>query len=336
MYLCAVNNILAEIMPRQERLQSATGIYHIMLGMKNDSNGAPTRWNYYITDHLGSTRMVVDSNDSIRETINYYPFGSEMRMENPALLNGDTSHPFRFTGKELDRQNSLNMYDFGARLFDVAGVPMWTSVDPLAEKYYSTSPYAYCAGDPVNKVDPNGKLVVFAKGVSDNFKKNFVKSVQHLNEHGCGGMLKALNDSKKIYYIAESKSGSNSFDYKTKTILWNSQMGLKTNDAHYLSPTTLLNHEVDHALEYDKNPKTFIENLKSYDDSHPDNLYGNPEEKRVIIGSEQTTAKALGEINDNEVTRTDHSGYHVMMEGPTSNKPIEEEKEFIFTKERIK
>ena len=24
----------------------------------------------------------------------------------------------------------------GARLFDVAGVPMWTSVDPLAEKYY--------------------------------------------------------------------------------------------------------------------------------------------------------------------------------------------------------
>ena len=31
MYLCAVNNILAEIMPRQERLQSATGIYHVML-----------------------------------------------------------------------------------------------------------------------------------------------------------------------------------------------------------------------------------------------------------------------------------------------------------------
>ena len=31
MYLCAVNKILAEIMPRQERLQSATGIYHVML-----------------------------------------------------------------------------------------------------------------------------------------------------------------------------------------------------------------------------------------------------------------------------------------------------------------
>ena len=170
-----------------------------------NANGTPTRWNYYITDHLGSTRMVVDSNDSIRETINYYPFGSEMRMEAPAQMTNNLGHPFRFTGKELDRQNNLNMYDFGARMFDVAGVPMWTSIDPLAEKYYSISPYAYCNNNPVILVDPDGKLVVFAKGVSDNFKKNFAKSVQHLNEHGCGGMLKALNDSKKIYYIAESK-----------------------------------------------------------------------------------------------------------------------------------
>ena len=83
-------------MDRQIRKKSRTGIYHVMLGMKNDgtfgvidglmlrgdttllwrfdggyvdlnANGTPTRWNYYITDHLGSTRMVVDSNDSIRE-----------------------------------------------------------------------------------------------------------------------------------------------------------------------------------------------------------------------------------------------------------------------------
>ena len=124
-----------------------------------DDNGAPAGWNYYVTDHLGSTRMVVDSNDSIKETINYYPFGSEMRMEDPAQMAGDVLHPYRFTGKELDRLNGLNMYDFGARWFDVAGVPMWTSVDPLAEKYYSVSPYVYCAGNPIKYVDPDGKKV---------------------------------------------------------------------------------------------------------------------------------------------------------------------------------
>ncbi len=124
-----------------------------------DANGSPTGWNYYVADHLGSTRKVVGSDNSIKETINYYPFGSEMRMENPAQMAGEFLQPYRFTGKELDRVNGLNMYDFGARWYDVAGVPMWTSVDPLAEKYYHVSPYAYCGGDPVNFVDPDGREV---------------------------------------------------------------------------------------------------------------------------------------------------------------------------------
>ena len=111
-------------------------------------------------DHLGSTRKVVGSDNSIKETINYYPFGSEMRMEDPAQMAGEFLQPYRFTGKELDRVNGLNMYNFGARWYDVAGVPMWTSVDPLAEKYYHISPYAYCGGDPVNYVDPTGKYPV--------------------------------------------------------------------------------------------------------------------------------------------------------------------------------
>ena len=51
------------------------------------------------------------------------------------------------------------MYDFGARLFDVAGVPMWTSVDPLAEKYYNVTPYSYCAGNPVSYIDEHGDSI---------------------------------------------------------------------------------------------------------------------------------------------------------------------------------
>ena len=156
MYLCTVNNIVANntngmknngtfgliddlILRGDTTLMWRFGGGYVEL----NANGTPTSWNYYITDHLGSTRMVVDSNDSIKETISYYPFGSEMRMENPALLTGGISHPFRFTGKELDRLNGLNMYDFGARWYDVASVPMWTSIDPLCEKYYNLSPYNY-------------------------------------------------------------------------------------------------------------------------------------------------------------------------------------------------
>ena len=125
------------------------------------ANSVPQSWNYYITDHLGSTRMVVDSRNIIKETINYYPFGSEMTMTPPAQLTSNPNwQPYRFTGKELVRQNGLNMYDFGARWYDVAGVPVWTSMDPLCEKNYPVTPYSYCNGDPVNAIDPDGKKMI--------------------------------------------------------------------------------------------------------------------------------------------------------------------------------
>jgi hypothetical protein len=32
----------------------------------------------------------------------------------------------------------------------------FTTPDPLAEKYYSSSPYAYCANNPITRIDPDG------------------------------------------------------------------------------------------------------------------------------------------------------------------------------------
>ncbi|MDY6277240.1 MAG: RHS repeat-associated core domain-containing protein [Bacteroidales bacterium] len=61
---------------------------------------------------------------------------------------------YRFSGKEQVR----GLYDFGARWFTPKRAH-WTTMDPLAEKYYSISPYVYCAGNPVNIVDPSGKKI---------------------------------------------------------------------------------------------------------------------------------------------------------------------------------
>ncbi len=62
--------------------------------------------------------------------------------------------PYRFGGKEL--YNSTGTYDFLARQYDPA-LCRFTTTDPLAAKYPSISPYAYCGNDPVNKVDPDGR-----------------------------------------------------------------------------------------------------------------------------------------------------------------------------------
>ena len=69
-----------------------------------------------------------------------------------------TGNRFRFTGKELGDETGL--YDFSAR-FMHARFGRFTTIDPLAEKYPGISPYAYCNGNPVNFVDPDGRVPVF-------------------------------------------------------------------------------------------------------------------------------------------------------------------------------
>ena len=37
-------------------------------------------------------------------------------------------------------------------------VGRFTTIDPMAEKYYSISPYAYCADNPIILIDPTGMI----------------------------------------------------------------------------------------------------------------------------------------------------------------------------------
>ncbi len=47
------------------------------------------------------------------------------------------------------------MYNSGARWY-YATTMRTTSPDPLAEKYYDTSPYAWCGNNPMRNIDPTG------------------------------------------------------------------------------------------------------------------------------------------------------------------------------------
>ena len=62
-----------------------------------------------------------------------------------------------FTGKERDEETGYGY--FGARYLDHGLMTMWLSVDPMADKYPSISPYAYCAWNPVKLVDPDGDTI---------------------------------------------------------------------------------------------------------------------------------------------------------------------------------
>lgn len=128
-------------------------------------NGTFGRWEsggdrrYYITDHLGSTRAVVDDAGTVLETFDYYPFG--LLMPGRTSTSGNTME--KFTGHELDEEVGLNLFYAGARYLDPA-LGRWHSVDPLAAKYPGWSPYNYVLNNPVNAFDPDGRDVWFVHG----------------------------------------------------------------------------------------------------------------------------------------------------------------------------
>ena len=115
---------------------------------------------FYIKDHLGNNREVIGMDGKIKQRTDYYPFGTPIQD----LGFGLAIQPYAYNGKEFDTTHGLNTHDYGARQYKTA-LPRWDRIDPLCEKYYHVSPYAYCFNNPVNAIDPDGKVVIFINGL---------------------------------------------------------------------------------------------------------------------------------------------------------------------------
>ena len=123
------------------------------------TTNAPS-YHFYLRDHLGNNRVVMAGDGTVEQVTHYYPFGGVMREStNPGL------QPYKYGGKELDRTSGLDAYDFGARMY-FADRAQWMTMDPLCEKYYDVSPYAYCGDDPVNILDFHGDSIIAVSKIS--------------------------------------------------------------------------------------------------------------------------------------------------------------------------
>ena len=109
-------------------------------------NSISYAYRFYVQDHQGNNRMVTDGSGTVLQVNHYDPYGQLLT----SISSTSPVSQYKYGGKEWN-PTSLS-YDFGARNY-LPAVPRWNSMDPLAEKYYSISPYVYCAGNPVNRVD---------------------------------------------------------------------------------------------------------------------------------------------------------------------------------------
>ena len=108
--------------------------------------------NYFLTDHLGSVRVIVDGAGTVKECNDYYPFGARHIRSDYA----QSTNRWKYNGKELQTTGELGYLDYGARMYD-AGLGRWFCADPEAESRFVLTPYHYCSNNPLLLVDKDGK-----------------------------------------------------------------------------------------------------------------------------------------------------------------------------------
>jgi RHS repeat-associated protein len=125
-------------------------ILHIMGGATRrigDALGDSTpAIKYNLSDHLGSSMVLLDTNGTTLSLEEYYPFGQ-------TSFGSYAKKRYRFCGKEKDEESGL--YYYGMRYYSP-----WTcrfiNVDPLAGKYPFYTPYQYAGNKPINFIDLDG------------------------------------------------------------------------------------------------------------------------------------------------------------------------------------
>ena len=172
-------------------------------------NNGNWQTNYYITDYLGSVRTVTDADGNVLAEYDYTPYGELLTATDITATGTD----YLFTGKEQQgKLGASELYDSHARFMNTTG--RFLSMDPLAEKYYHLSPYAYCAGDPVNLVDPDGEAwkPTYTYVDENRYVYNGFEWIDEKDSYDEYGVLKEGLYSQAIFF-----SDNETFDFDNKS-----------------------------------------------------------------------------------------------------------------------
>jgi len=92
-------------------------------GRMVNHEGEDWRYEYFLTDHLGNTRALFRADSGyamVTQESHYYPFGLFMAGPGYTALpeEDEQENKYLYNGKELQEENGLGWYDYGARFYD--------------------------------------------------------------------------------------------------------------------------------------------------------------------------------------------------------------------------
>ena len=237
----------------------------------DDDNGIVMH--FYVKDHLGSNRLVVDGNGNIEEVNHYYPFGALMGDRC-----GVSRNNYKYIGKELDTMYGWNMQDHEARWYDPV-VGRWMVTDPLQEKYASVSSYGYAVNDPIRFIDTDGKVIKLPKGTT--YEQIFIVL----------GNIQNLTDDKIVFSTQKDGSIKIKIAYmRNGTKSAGTRLIQRINSSKRIMTINITSKTADGNSEIDDNPTNAINGKGSNV-----NVYFNPNSNPQIPTLNAKTGRVNGE-----------------------------------------
>ena len=167
-------------------------------------NTNTTSYKYYIYDHQGSVRAVLNSSGTVIQSTDYSAYGVPSTRYQ---MNADN----RFhLGLEWQPMKGLYGYYNNARFRDALLGGTFLQQDPLAEKYYPFSPYHYGMNNPLKFTDKTGKF-------SHEWQAQTAKGFQTVIPGQQSGIIKFNNTENNAYRYTFNTTSKENGEYVVTT-----------------------------------------------------------------------------------------------------------------------
>ncbi len=224
---------------------------------------------YYVNAYDYQGNLVASGGNyacGVAQDNSYYPYGLNIYG-----LGNNKFTPYLFGGKEFEERQGLNLYDFHARTY-APDIARFMQPDPKADDYHWLSPYAYCGGDPINNIDPDGNNIAIL------IENGLIGHLALLIQQQDGSWSYYSVNGDKIYNITLGVSGGPYNDVEAGS--WSSPQEFM-DEAHETTkeeleknPDAIINYDYSEAYEIETTPEqdktiadtfTKIANEEDYD-----------------------------------------------------------------------
>ena len=205
---------------------------------------------YYVNAYDYQGNLVASGGNyacGVAQDNSYYPYGLNIYG-----LGNNKFTPYLFGGKEFEERQGLNLYDFHARTY-APDIARFMQPDPKADDYHWLSPYAYCGGDPINNIDPDGKNIAIL------IENGLIGHLALLIQQQDGSWSYYSVNGDKIYNITLGVSGGPYNDVEAGS--WSSPQEFMdeahetTKEEREKNPDTITNYDYSEAYEIETTPE---------------------------------------------------------------------------------